>query len=246
MAIGPILQQARLKKQLTTSQVAEMTRMKMQMVECLEHDDFSHIAATIYGKGFIKLYAQCVGLDPEPLIEDYMRTVRGDQAPNVRQALVASPAAVGGGPIRGNTSVGEEASPAEDLFAFADAKRTRITHVPGGPTRPSLAENPSPTAPTPIRNRAHSEPSHLTLRMKVLWKRGHRRVVLLAERLKERLSGIKWSDQFLKRLGIGLLVVVLAGVLVLVVRHLIARSGPRTLEHHELLLFTPLPEPSVE
>ncbi|HAS82505.1 MAG TPA: hypothetical protein DCS43_07500 [Verrucomicrobia bacterium] len=246
MAIGPILQQARLKKQMTTSQVAEVTRMKMQMVEGLERDDFSHVAATIYGKGFIKLYAQCVGLDPEPLIEDYMRTVRGDHAPNVRQALVASPAAVGGGPIRSNTSVGEDVPPVEDLFTFADAKRTRITHSPGGPLRPSLAENSSPTAPTPIRHRAHSETSPFALRMKTLAQRGIRQAVLLAKRLKEWLSGLKWSDQFLKRLGVGLLVIVLVGILALVIRHLVARSGPRPLEDQELLLFTPPPEPYVD
>jgi len=78
MAIGPILQSARLKKQLTESQVAEMTRMKIQIVQDLENDDFHRIAATIYGKGFIKLFAECVGLDPKPLIADYVRSVQGD------------------------------------------------------------------------------------------------------------------------------------------------------------------------
>jgi len=78
MAIGPILRNARLAKQLTESQVAELTRMKIQIVQDLEKDDFHRIAATIYGKGFIKLYAECVGLDPQPLINDYLRTVEGD------------------------------------------------------------------------------------------------------------------------------------------------------------------------
>jgi cytoskeletal protein RodZ len=78
MAIGPTLQDARLKKQLTTSQVAEITRMKVQIVDDLEHDDFHRIAATIYGKGFIKLFAECVDLDPKQLIADYMRSVKGE------------------------------------------------------------------------------------------------------------------------------------------------------------------------
>jgi transcriptional regulator with XRE-family HTH domain len=79
MAIGPILQEARLKKQLTTSQVAERTRMKVQLVEDLESDDFHRMAAVIYGKGFIKLFAECVGLDPAPLIADYVLSVQGNQ-----------------------------------------------------------------------------------------------------------------------------------------------------------------------
>jgi transcriptional regulator with XRE-family HTH domain len=78
MAIGPILREARLKKQLTESQIAEITRMKVQIVEDLEKDDFHRIAATIYGKGFIKLFAECVDLDPQPLINDYLRSVSGD------------------------------------------------------------------------------------------------------------------------------------------------------------------------
>ena len=78
MAIGSILQKARLGKQLTESQVAEITRMKVQIVQDLENDDFHRIAATIYGKGFIKLYAECVGLDPKPLINDYLNSVESD------------------------------------------------------------------------------------------------------------------------------------------------------------------------
>ncbi len=83
MAIGMILRNARIAKQLTESQVAEMTRMKIQIVQDLEKDDFHRIAATIYGKGFIKLYAECVGLDPQPLINDYMRTATGGNSPSL-------------------------------------------------------------------------------------------------------------------------------------------------------------------
>jgi transcriptional regulator with XRE-family HTH domain len=90
MAIGPILREARLKKQLTESQVAEMTRMKIQIVQDLENDDFHRLAATIYGKGFIKLFAECVDLDPAPLIADYVRSVSGD-APSLITRGVDNP-----------------------------------------------------------------------------------------------------------------------------------------------------------
>ena len=65
--VGAILREAREKKGLSTSEVALATRMKVQIVEEIEHDDFSRIAAPIYAKGFIKLYAECVGVDPMPL-----------------------------------------------------------------------------------------------------------------------------------------------------------------------------------
>ena len=55
MAIGPTLRQAREAKGMTTSEVARVTRMMVQLVEDLEKDDFGRIAAPIYGRGFIKL-----------------------------------------------------------------------------------------------------------------------------------------------------------------------------------------------
>jgi len=36
-----------------------------------EDNDFSRIPAPVYGKGFIKLYAEFLGLDPAPLIAEY-------------------------------------------------------------------------------------------------------------------------------------------------------------------------------
>jgi len=72
MALGEILKKARLDMGISTSELAARTRMKKGMVEDLEREDFSKVAATIYGKGFIRLYAEQVGLDPNPLIDEYL------------------------------------------------------------------------------------------------------------------------------------------------------------------------------
>lgn len=72
MPIGEQLVKARISRKLTASEVAAATRMKVQIVEALEREDFDKIAAPIYGKGFIRLYAEYVGLDPKPLIDEYM------------------------------------------------------------------------------------------------------------------------------------------------------------------------------
>jgi len=77
MPIGPILKQARIEKKMTASQVAKETNMMVQIVEDLERDDYHRIAAPIYGKGFIKLYAEAVELDPQPLTKEYMATLNG-------------------------------------------------------------------------------------------------------------------------------------------------------------------------
>jgi cytoskeletal protein RodZ len=69
--LGQILKEAREKKNVTASQAAIATRMKIQTIEALERDDFSRMAAPMYAKGFIKLYAEYLGLDAAPLIREY-------------------------------------------------------------------------------------------------------------------------------------------------------------------------------
>jgi len=88
MALGEILRNARVQKGLTPSDVAESTRMMVQIVESLEREDFRRIAAPIYGRGFIKLYADLLELDAEPLIRDFMELYDGTRAPAVRTKKV--------------------------------------------------------------------------------------------------------------------------------------------------------------
>lgn len=73
MPLGDKLRSARLEKKLTIAQVAAATQIKPHVIEEIERDDFTKITAPIYGKGFVKLYAQCVGLDPIPLVNEYVR-----------------------------------------------------------------------------------------------------------------------------------------------------------------------------
>ena len=83
MLLGKTLRQAREEKGLTISQVAEATRMMTQIIEDLEREDFRRIAAPIYGRGFIKLYAEYLGLDPEPLIQEFIEIYTGSRPPQI-------------------------------------------------------------------------------------------------------------------------------------------------------------------
>ena len=93
MALGETLRNARVQKGLSPSDVAENTHMMVQVVEDLEREDFRRIAAPIYGRGFVRLYAELLELDPEPLILDFMDLYAGARAPVVRTKRVESPAA---------------------------------------------------------------------------------------------------------------------------------------------------------
>jgi cytoskeleton protein RodZ len=70
-SIGQQLKAARERKGVTASQAAAATHLKVQHVEALEHDDYSRMTVPTYAKGFLRLYAEYLGLDPAPLLREY-------------------------------------------------------------------------------------------------------------------------------------------------------------------------------
>lgn len=82
--LGQVFTEARQRKKVTASQAASATRMKVQHIEAMERDDFSRMAAPMYAKGFIKIYAEYLGLDPAPFIAEYMEL----HAPRERPPLL--------------------------------------------------------------------------------------------------------------------------------------------------------------
>ena len=80
-SFGTTLREARESKGLTTSQVAHDTHMLVQIVEDMEREDFHRIPAPIYGRGFVRLFAERVGLDPAPLINEFMEIFNGRKTP---------------------------------------------------------------------------------------------------------------------------------------------------------------------
>ena len=90
---GKTLRSAREAKGYTVSQVAEMTHLKSSAVEGLENEDFSMIAAPIYGRGFVKLYCEAVGLEPKPLVDEFMAIMNGEREIAIKERPVAEPPA---------------------------------------------------------------------------------------------------------------------------------------------------------
>ena len=78
--LGTTLREARLAKGYSIEQVAEKAKMLDRIVREIENDDFHRIPAPIYGRGFVRLYAECVGLDPKPLIDKFMAEYNGQKS----------------------------------------------------------------------------------------------------------------------------------------------------------------------
>lgn len=91
---GKTLRDAREAKGLTVAQLADVTHMTVNTINELESEDFTHIPAPIYGRGFVKLYCETVGLDPKPLIAEFMDILNGNRADCIRERPTAAPAPV--------------------------------------------------------------------------------------------------------------------------------------------------------
>ncbi len=88
---GKTLIAAREAKGITVSQLAEITHLPRSVVENLEKESFSSFAAPIYGRGFVKLYCEAVGLDPKPMIEEFMEIHNGNRSLAIKERAVVSP-----------------------------------------------------------------------------------------------------------------------------------------------------------
>jgi cytoskeleton protein RodZ len=72
MDVGATLRRARVRKGLTLEQLARATKIGVPALDALENNDFDRLPATIYTRGFLRVYAREVGLDPEETVDDYL------------------------------------------------------------------------------------------------------------------------------------------------------------------------------
>ena len=82
---GKTLREAREAKGLSISQVAETTRIMHSIIDGLENENFSGIPAPIYGRGFVKLYCEAVGLDPKPMVAEFMEIYNGNRDVGIKE-----------------------------------------------------------------------------------------------------------------------------------------------------------------
>src|SRR3954470_18428579 len=97
--LGERLREARESQGISISQAAVETRILQRYLVALEDGDFQHLPGDVYARGFIRNYAEYLGLSTEELIELYrrdrgmsepIRVVPVTSAPRVRRLLLPS------------------------------------------------------------------------------------------------------------------------------------------------------------
>jgi cytoskeletal protein RodZ len=77
--IGNSLREARLRRELDFRQVEQATKIRSRYLRALEEEDFESLPAETYVRGFLRSYADFLGLDGQLFVDEYnSRFVTGD------------------------------------------------------------------------------------------------------------------------------------------------------------------------
>lgn len=157
--IGQRLKQRREARGATLEAVIRATRLTRAAVVALETDRFESLAAPIYVRGFLRIYAQFLELDPEALLESYEQQV----AVRVEEAAVAVPAQLP--EYFRSTPQGNRSLSAAQLFLLVATaaivgvfmwsvnrgkRAVTIASLPAAVTAPATATGPTPQLAPPV------------------------------------------------------------------------------------------------
>jgi flagellar biosynthesis protein FlhG len=70
---GKTLKQVREKMGVELQVLSQETKINIKILEGIEEEALEKLPAMVYLKGFLKSFAQSIGLDPHKVVEDYLR-----------------------------------------------------------------------------------------------------------------------------------------------------------------------------
>jgi cytoskeletal protein RodZ len=89
--IGNSLREARIRKGLDYPEIEQATKIRVRYLRALEDEEFGVLPASTYVKGFLRTYADYLGLDGGLYVDEYnSRYVVGEEDPPLRRASMAS------------------------------------------------------------------------------------------------------------------------------------------------------------
>jgi len=87
--LGAALAAARRERGLSVEDVSAATRIRPAIVRAIEADDFDACGGAVYARGHLRSFAQVVGTDSRPLVEEFDRRFQ-QPAPALRTAPLGS------------------------------------------------------------------------------------------------------------------------------------------------------------
>jgi cytoskeleton protein RodZ len=82
LPIGEVLKRARTRQKVDIQTVEERTKIRTKYLRALENEEWEVLPGHPYAKGFLRTYAQFLGLDGDALVDEYRRTVESSLGAN--------------------------------------------------------------------------------------------------------------------------------------------------------------------
>jgi cytoskeleton protein RodZ len=79
-SFGETLKRERELRQISLREISEATKINLRYLDALERDDFRHLPGGVFNKGFVRAYAQFIGIDPETMVTAYLEEDGRQQA----------------------------------------------------------------------------------------------------------------------------------------------------------------------
>jgi len=162
---GATFKRARESKGISLDQIASQTRISARFLAAIESEDFQALPGGIYNRGFVRMFAEAIGIDPDQAVADYERLSAVPQPGSDAPASIAAPPKTERRlyPV----AVGILAIAVAIFYLMTrESGRNTETATPTPVTAPA-AQQPSPTPapepipapePTPAANPAVREP----------------------------------------------------------------------------------------
>ena len=71
-SFGEDLKRERELRQISLREVADATKINIRYLDALERNDFRHLPGGVFNKGFVRAYAEYIGIDPDAMTNAYL------------------------------------------------------------------------------------------------------------------------------------------------------------------------------
>src|SRR5437763_14792231 len=89
---GSTFKKARESKGISLDRIAAETRISTRFLNAIENEEFNLLPGGIFNRGFVRAYAEKVGLDPDQAVADYERLAEVHQPLDTLTAAAIPPA----------------------------------------------------------------------------------------------------------------------------------------------------------
>ncbi len=79
MSFGEELRRERELRKISLREIAESTKISVRYLDALERNDFQVLPGGVFNRGFVRAYAQHIGVDPEAMVNAYLLEERAQR-----------------------------------------------------------------------------------------------------------------------------------------------------------------------